>query len=141
MKRAIKGETPRSVRPSTLNPQPSTRSAGWHLGAQSAMHVVNDGLFVGINPLLPLVAADLGLSYAQVGGLKTAFSGASAALQVPAGLMAERFGEQLLLGLGTGWVGLGLVAMGVAGSFWALIAFGLAAGLGGNIQHPVATSV
>ena len=36
------------------------------------MHVVNDGLFVGIYPLLPLVAAELGLSYAQVGGLKTA---------------------------------------------------------------------
>jgi FSR family fosmidomycin resistance protein-like MFS transporter len=116
-------------------------SPSWHLGAQSAMHVVNDGLFVGIYPLLPLVAADLGLSYAQVGGLKTAFSGASAALQVPAGMLAERFGEQLLLALGTGWVGLGLVAMGGAASFWLLIALALAAGLGGNIQHPVATSV
>jgi MFS family permease len=105
------------------------------------MHVVNDGLFVGIYPLLPLVAAELGLSYAQVGGLKTAYSGASAALQVPAGMLAERFGEQLLLALGTGWVGLGLALMGVASSFWPLIGLALAAGLGGNIQHPVATSV
>jgi FSR family fosmidomycin resistance protein-like MFS transporter len=105
------------------------------------MHVVNDGLFVGIYPLLPLVAAELGLTYAQVGGLKTAFSGASAALQVPAGMLAERFGEQLLLALGTGWVGLGLALMGLAPTFWALVALALAAGLGGNIQHPVATSV
>jgi FSR family fosmidomycin resistance protein-like MFS transporter len=118
-----------------------TLSPAAHLGAQSAMHVVNDGLFVGIYPLLPLVAADLGLSYAQVGGLKAAFSGASAALQVPAGMLAERFGEQTLLALGTGWVGLGLLLMGLATSFWGLIALALAAGLGGNIQHPVATSV
>jgi FSR family fosmidomycin resistance protein-like MFS transporter len=116
-------------------------SPGWHLGAQSAMHVVNDGLFVGIYPLLPLVAADLGLTYAQIGGLKTAYSGASAALQVPAGMLAERLGEQLLLALGTGWVGLGLALMGAATTFWALVALALLAGLGGNIQHPVATSV
>src|SRR3954467_7751318 len=105
------------------------------------MHVVNDGLFVGIYPLLPLVAAELGLSYAEVGALKTAFSGASAALQVPAGMLAERWGEQLLLALGTGWVGVGLALMGLAASFWALIALALAAGLGGNFQHPVATSL
>ena len=105
------------------------------------MHVVNDALFVGIYPLLPLVAVELGLTYAQVGGLKTAYSGASAALQVPAGMLAERLGEQLLLALGTGWVGLGLLLMGLAPTFWALIALALVAGLGGNIQHPVATSV
>lgn len=116
-------------------------SPSWHLGAQSAMHVVNDGLFVGIYPLLPLMAAELGLGYAQVGALKTAYAGASAALQVPAGLLAERVGEQLLLALGTGWVGLGLLLMGVGTGFWALIGIALLAGLGGNIQHPVATSI
>jgi MFS family permease len=105
------------------------------------MHVVNDGLFVGMYPLLPLMAAELGLSYAQVGALKTAFSGASAVFQVPAGVLAERFGEQLLLALGTGWVASGLMLLGLGASFWVLIAISLLAGLGGNIQHPVATSV
>lgn len=116
-------------------------SPGWHLGAQSAMHVVNDGLFVGIYPLLPLVAADLSLSYAQVGLLKTAYSGASALFQVPAGMLAERWGEQLLLALGTGWVALGLGLIGLSTSFVALVALASTAGLGGNVQHPVATSV
>src|SRR5438034_962077 len=119
-----------------MKDHPSTAriSARWHLGAQSAMHAVNDALFVGIYPLLPLVAADLGLSYAQVGAVKTAYSGASAALQVPAGMLAERVGEQLLLALGTGWVGLGLVLVGLTSTFWALIAMALVGGLGGNIQ-------
>jgi MFS family permease len=118
-----------------------TVSPSWHLTAQSAMHVVNDGLFVGILPLLPLMAADLGLTYAQVGAIKTAFSGASAVLQVPAGLLAERWGEQALLALGTGWVGAGLMVTAASASFWVLIALMLVGGLGGNIQHPVATSV
>jgi MFS family permease len=105
------------------------------------MHVVNDALFAGLYPLLPLVAADLGLSYAQVGAVKTVYSGASAVLQVPAGVLAERWGEQQLLALGTGWVSLGLAAMAFASGFWVLLALACVAGLGGNIQHPAAASV
>src|SRR5919206_3362321 len=113
----------------------------WQLAACSSMHVVNDALFAGLYPLLPLVAADLGLSYAQVGAIKTVYSGASAVLQVPAGLLAERWGEQQLLALGTGWVGLGLAGMAFAAGFWSLLGLSLLAGLGGNIQHPAAASV
>lgn len=105
------------------------------------MHVVNDALFVGLNPLLPLIAIDLGLTYTQVGAIKAAFSGASAAFQVPAGFAAERWGEQILLSLGTGWVGLGLAAMGLSTAFWMVVAIGAFGGLGGNIQHPVATGI
>jgi MFS transporter, FSR family, fosmidomycin resistance protein len=114
---------------------------GWQLVACSSMHVVNDALFAGLYPLLPLLADDLGLSYAQVGAIKTVYSGASAVLQVPAGLLAERWGEQLLLALGTGWVGLGLAAMAFASGFLSLLSLGLLAGLGGNFQHPAAASV
>lgn len=113
----------------------------WQLTACSSMHLVNDGLFAGTYPLLPLVAADLGLSYAQVGAVKTAFTGASSILQVPAGMAAERVGEHLLLALGTGWLGLGLVAMALAPAYWALLAISIAGGTGGNVQHPVASAI
>lgn len=117
-------------------------SARWHLLGQSAMHAVNDALFSGVYPLLPLVAADLSLSYAQVGAIRTAYSGASAVLQLPAGLAAERYGEQALLALGTGWTGLGLGAAGLLGvGFVSLFALMLLAGLGGNPQHPIATAI
>jgi MFS family permease len=105
------------------------------------MHVVNDALFVGLNPLLPLIALDLGLGYAQVGAVRAAFSGASAALQVPAGIAAERFREQTLLAVGTGWVGSGMLLMSAATGFWLLLVLAVAAGLGGNLQHPVATAI
>ncbi|HET7771193.1 MAG TPA: MFS transporter [Chloroflexota bacterium] len=111
------------------------------LTACSTMHVVNDGLFAGTYPLLPLVAAELGLSYAQVGALKTAYSGASSVLQVPAGFLAERMGEQLLLALGTTWVGLGLLLVALTASYLPLLVANVAAGIGGNVQHPVASAV
>jgi len=105
------------------------------------MHVVSDALFTGLYPLLPLMAADLALTYAQVGLVKTVFAGSSSLFQVPAGMAAERFGEHALLALGTGTVGVGLVAMALATGFWSLLVLALLAGLGGNIQHPVATAL
>lgn len=106
------------------------------------MHAVNDALFSGVYPLLPLVAAELHLSYAEVGAIRTAYSGASAMFQLPAGLAAERYGEQTLLALGTGWTGLGLVAFALlGGGFISLLALALLAGLGGNPQHPIATAI
>ena len=111
------------------------------LAACGSMHVVNDGLFAGTYPLLPLVAADLGLSYAQVGALKTALSGASSIFQLPAGMLAERMGEQVLLALGTTWVGLGLLLVALTGSYLPLLAANVAAGIGGNVQHPVASAI
>src|SRR5712691_4365914 len=120
---------------------PRLASPSWQLAACSGMHVVNDALFAGLYPLLPLLAVDLGLSYAEVGAIKTAYTGAAGLLQVPAGLAAERWGEQLLLGLGTTWVGAGLVGMTLSASFGALLALSVVAGLGGNFQHPAAASV
>ena len=120
---------------------PRLANPSWQLAACSGMHVVNDALFAGLYPLLPLLAVDLGLSYAEVGAIKTAYTGAAGLLQVPAGLAAEHWGEQLLLGLGTTWVGAGLVGMTLSASFGTLLALSVLAGLGGNFQHPAAASV
>ena len=76
--------------------------------ANALMHLVNDGCFVALYPILPLIASEFGLSYAQVGMLKTALSSSSTALQIPMAMLAERFGEIAFLALGMAWVaGLG----------------------------------
>lgn len=104
------------------------------------MHAISDALFAGVYPLLPLVAADLNLSYGEVGAVKALLGASSALLQVPAGMLAEVLGEHLLLAAGTAWVGLGLAAMALAASFLPLLALALVAGIGGNTQHPVANA-
>src|SRR5918912_1819733 len=82
----------------------------------SALHVCNDSFFAVLYPILPFIAAELGLSYSQVGLVKTIFSGSSAVLQLPAGLLAERWGEYALLAWGNGWVAAGVLAMAAAWS-------------------------
>jgi len=109
--------------------------------AASSIHLLNDACFALLYPLLPAIAAEFHLSYAQVGTLKAAFSGASSVLQIPAGLLGERLGEYLVLLLGNAWVGLGLAGMALSGSFAALLLFSVLAGIGGNAQHPLATSL
>lgn len=104
------------------------------------MHAVNDALFAGVYPLLPMVALDLGLSYGEVGAIKSLLGASSAILQVPAGMLAEVVGEHLLLAGGTAWVGAGFAAMALATAFLPLVVIASLAGLGGNTQHPVANA-
>lgn len=110
------------------------------LVGNALMHLVNDGCFVAIYPILPLIAVEFHLSYAQVGMLKTALSGASTAFQLPLALLAERFGEITFLALGMAWVAAGLMIIGLAASFLQVLLLALCAGTGGSVQHPVASS-
>lgn len=119
-------------------PAPSGRLTLW---VCSALHTVNDACFAVIFPLLPLLAAELHLSYAEVGLIKTAFSTASAAFQLPVGLLAERWGDYALLVWGNGWVALGLIGMATAGAYLPLLVLTVLAGLGGNTQHPLAAGL
>ena len=116
---------------------PRTRSP---LIANAVMHLVNDGCFVAIYPVLPLIATEYDLSYAQIGLLKTALTASSSAFQLPMAILAERFGEIAMLALGMAWVATGLMAVGLAASFYSLLVLLFGAGLGGSVQHPVASS-
>jgi len=111
------------------------------LFAAAALHVCNDAFFAVLYPLLPFIAAELALSYAEVGLVKAAFTGSAGVLQLPAGLLAERWGEYALLVWGNGWVAAGLLGMAVATSLPMLLVVAIAGGLGGNFQHPLASAM
>lgn len=104
-------------------------------------HFVHDGFTDSVYVLLPLWAAAFALTHAEVGSLKMVMSGTLAAMQVPAGLLAERYGERLILALGTALAGLGFILLGWAGGFAGLVAFLCVAGAGCGTQHPLASSV
>ena len=107
----------------------------------SAMHVWNDLFIALMVPLLPFIKEDLDLSFTEVGLLKSVFTGATAILQIPSGILAETTGEFWLLILGNVWVGLGLVAMALSSSFAVLLGLSFLGGLGGGAQHPLASSM
>lgn len=117
------------------------RSARTVLLAGCSLHFLHDGLAELLYVLFPLWAREFSLPFVQVGLLRTGYSGALAAFQVPAGFLAERFGEARLLIAGTLLTGLGFLGLGTAGSFAVLLLFLVAGGLGSGTQHPLASSL
>lgn len=112
------------------------------LATASSTHFVHDGFADILYVLLPLWAQAFGLALAQVGLIRTAYTGAMAAFQLPAGLLAERWGERRLLAAGTAVTGAGFVAAGAwAGGFVSLLVLLLLAGLGSGVQHPLSSSL
>jgi FSR family fosmidomycin resistance protein-like MFS transporter len=107
----------------------------------SIMHIWSDLVFALPIPLLPAIKENLDLTYAEVGLIKSAHSGASGILQVPAGFLAERFGEFWMLVSGNLWASAGLVGMGLSSEFWLLFIFAVIGGLGGGAQHPLGSSM
>ena len=115
--------------------------AGAVLAIIAATHFIHDGFSDVVYILLPLWTAEFSLSFAQVGMIRTAYSGAMAAFQIPAGLLAERVGERGVLVAGTLVTAAGFVLAGFAGGFIVLLLILLGAGLGSGVQHPLGSSI
>lgn len=111
------------------------------LAVACGAHFIHDGFSDILYVLLPVWAAEFGLSLAQVGLLKTLYTGGMAAFQVPAGILAERRGEARLLAAGTAVTALGFLIAGLTGGFVALLACLAVAGLGSGCQHPLSSSL
>lgn len=111
------------------------------LAAAAGTHFLHDGFSDILYVLLPLWAREFRLSFTQVGLIRTAYSGGMAMFQIPAGFLAERWGERRLLVAGTVVTALGFVAAGWVGGFAALASILLVAGLGSGVQHPLSSSI
>lgn len=123
-----------------------TSSPKHSLTACCAAHALHDGLSDLTYVLLPLLAQTFGLSLAQVGMIRAAHRTAMAAFQIPAGLVAERFGERNLLAAGTfiagaAFVGLAFVDVNHASAFWMILVALFFAGLGSAVQHPLCSTI
>ena len=90
----------------------------------------NFAIRVGFSALLPPIIRDLDLSYARAGVLASAFFWAYLALQIPSGLLGDRFGRRRVLIVGLIAVAVATAATGLAGSLAALVLARLATGAG-----------
>ena len=107
----------------------------------STLHIVNDGYIASLSVLLPFIAKDLNLTYTESGLLKTAIHGAISVAQIPAGFLAERFGDIMMLGLGTLWFSFSYMMLFLAFSYSLALILILSAGVGGGVYHPVGTAL
>ena len=101
-------------------------------------HVLHDGFTDLLYVLLPVWQAQFGIGYAAIGLLRAFYVGAMAGFQVPAGIIAQRFGGPLILGLGTALAGIGFLVAGASVGFAMLVGALILGGLGSAVQHPIA---
>jgi FSR family fosmidomycin resistance protein-like MFS transporter len=127
--------------PLTAPTPPASRHSRRVLAAACGAHVLHDGFSDLLYVLFPVWQAAFGLSFAQVGLLKTLYSGAMALLQVPASLFSERVGERALLSLGTLVAAAGFIAAGWTGGFLGLALCLMLGGSGASVQHPLGSAL
>ena len=76
-------------------------------------HILHDGYTDLLYVIFPIWQMAFGLSLAEVGLLKTLYSGAMASLQVPSSILSERLGEKKILIFGTFIAAIGFLLSGL----------------------------
>ncbi len=83
-----------------------------------------------VSPVTPLFAKDFGVSTTMVGLTLTVFAAARLVLNVPAGIIADRYGRRVLLVGGPIITSIGMFGSGAAGDIWTLLVWRFVAGAG-----------
>jgi MFS transporter, FSR family, fosmidomycin resistance protein len=131
------------MRPTNIMAAPVRQAVSrWRvLGVACLAHALHDGYSSMIYLLLPVWQAELGLNLAEIGILKTLYSGGMAVGQVPAARLGERWSEKLLLFAGTLLTATAVFAFHRATSALVLGLLLVAGGLGASVQHPLASTL
>jgi len=101
-------------------------------------HHVSNSL---LNPLLPFIRDAFGLSYSQSGLLVSAFAVSLGLSNAPIGMLADRFGARLVVVVGLFLTAAISIAVGLAGSYWALFALLIVMGLIHGSYHAPASAL
>ena len=123
-----------------LTAKPSADTKRRALWSACAVHALHDGFTDMIYVLLPIWQVEFALGYGMLALLRGLYAGAMAALQVPAGRLAERLGGRIVLALGTALAALGYALAGCSGELLGLCAALALSGAGSSTQHPIASA-
>ena len=116
----------------------STRRSFLFILLFSVAHFFHHLLTSIIVPLLPMIRDDFSLSYAQAGGVASAFTIAYGLAQLPAGWVADRVGARYLLFAGVSGVAVVGILIGFSSSYMGLLILLAVLGVMGGGYHPSA---
>lgn len=103
-------------------------------------HIIQDGLVALQFVLLPILATHFGLNFSQVGALRAISNMSMAVLEIPAGLLAERFGERKLLAFGLIMAAVGYIGIALSLRFSTIVFFFFLTGMGAAFQHSLSSA-
>ncbi|HEX6002348.1 MAG TPA: MFS transporter [Hyphomicrobiaceae bacterium] len=119
---------------------PPSRDGRRTLCSAGVAHALHDGFTDAIYVLLPVWQAEFGLGYGALALLRGLYAGAMAALQVPAGRLAEKLDGRAILAVGTLLAGAGYALAGCSGGLLGLCGALVLSGAGSSTQHPIASA-
>ena len=132
-----------TVRPPAAAPQPGTSGAGLFSGAMAMLalgHITTDLFSSAVPALQPILAERFELTFAQAGLLSGVYMFSSSVLQLPAGILSDRFRSRLYTVFGPLIAGIFLSLLCTASGFPALLALVFLGGTGVALFHPQSTS-
>jgi len=106
------------------------------VGVVSSGHFMSHCYSMMLPPLFPLLHAELGVSYTALGLLLSLRALSFGTMQLPAGVLVDRFGARALLVCGLGLILICYSIIAMADTFWIIGAMFLISGIGDAIIHP-----
>jgi MFS family permease len=111
------------------------------VGLVSGAHGMNEFFSLAIPPLLPLIINDLGVQYTEAGLLVSVYFIMYAIFQLPAGIVADKTDQYVLIIGGTFLMAGGMLAASLAPTYGTVLLAVAVSGLGGSTYHPAGMSV
>jgi MFS transporter, FSR family, fosmidomycin resistance protein len=111
------------------------------LGAISFCHLLNDMIQSLLPAIYPILKQSYHLSFAEVGYITLTFQITASVLQPLVGLYTDHRPRPYALPFGMGFTLIGLLFLGIAGSFSALLFAAALVGLGSSVFHPESARV
>lgn len=106
------------------------------IGIVGAAHGGSHFFHLILPPLFPLLRAEFGVSYADLGLVVSLFFATSGLCQTPAGFLVDRIGAARVLIAGLACLGFGALLAALAPTYLALLPAAVLMGLGNSVFHP-----
>ncbi len=91
---------------------------------------------IALPPLFPFLQEDLTVGFLGLGFLASAFYLASGSLQLPMGILVDRFGPARVLIFGITLQAVAVILISYASSYWMIFVLVLLMGAGNSVYHP-----
>lgn len=111
------------------------------VGLVSSGHFMSHYYTMMLPPLFPFLHDELGVSYAALGLLLSLKHFSAGTVQLPAGILVDRYGARSILIAGFGLILLSYFVIALTSNFWLIALMFLIAGCGNAVFHPADYSI